>query len=337
MRLNTARFIAATALLCLAAMPAAGQVIAISPRAYDFGNMKQQESRTTFVEVKNEGGGLLVIQDVKADCGCTVPTLTKSELAPGETTQIEARFDSKKFHGQVMKTVQIASNDPVNPVVEFMVTADVHTPLVIDPANQRVGFTRQVVGTAQSGQVTFEATDQTQLEISVDGTRKGLFEVKPVNGLDGQANRAALEIVLPADAPPGRHRDNVRVRTNVPDFETVDIEMSAWRIQSLTASPEQVNFRFKRSFRQDVRIAPAEDGLTFKITGAEIDLPEIEVVIEETIPNQETMVRLQGAPIEPSDPRAVAAKGRIQGTLTIHTDLPDLPALEVPVMYMVRM
>jgi hypothetical protein len=127
------------------------------------------------------------------------------------------------------------------------------------------------------------------------------------------------------------------VRTNVPENETVDIEMSAWRIQSLTTSPEEVNFRFKRSFRQDVRVAPAEDGLVFKITGAEIDLPEISVTVSETIPNKETMVRLEGAPVAPSDPRAVATKGRIQGTLTIHTDLADLPTLTVPVMYMVRM
>jgi len=245
MRETTARFLAAAALVGLTALPAAGQVIVIEPRAYDFGNMKQQESRTTFFEIRNDGGGLLVIEDIKADCGCTVPTLTQSELTPGGSTQVEVRFDSKKFHGHVMKTVRIQSNDPVNPVLEFAVTADVHAALIVEPANQRVGFTREIVGNAQTGRVTFEATDIPELEISVEGTRKGLFEVKTIGSLDGQPNRAALEVVLPADAPPGRHRDNVRVRTNVPENETVDIEMSAWRIQSLTASPEEVNFRFK--------------------------------------------------------------------------------------------
>lgn len=337
MRETTLRASAVLALLVLAAVPAAGQVIVMTPRAYDFGNMKQQESRTTFIELRNDGGGLLKIEDVKADCGCTVPTLTQYELGPGESTQVEVRFDSKKFHGKVVKTVLVTSNDPVNPVLEFMITADVHTPLIIDPANQRIGFTREVVGKSQSGRVTFEATDLQKLEISVGDTRQGIFEVHAVNGLDGAANKAALEVVLPPDAPPGRHRDNVRVNTNVPDYETVDIEMSAWRIQSLVTSPEQVNFRFKNSFRQDVRVAPAVDGLEFKITGAEIDLPEIEVTVDETIPNTETMVRLRGAPIAPGDPRAVETRGRIQGTLTIHTDLADLPVLTVPVLYMVRM
>ena len=335
MRHTTA--LAVLALLAVAALPAAGQVIEISPRSYDFGVMKQQESRTTYIEVTNKGAGLLVLQDVHADCGCTVPTLNTRQLAPGESTQIEVRFDSKKFHGNVVKTVQITSNDPRNPVVDFMVTAEVTTPLIVDPANQRVGFTRAPVGTEQRTVATFEATDDVDLEIEAERTRKGVFEVQVVDDLDGNPRKAGLEVVLPRDAPAGRLRDNVRVTTNIPGYETVDFEMSAWRYEALATSPETVNFRFKSRFRQDVRVSPTDDGTEFRITGAEIDLPEITVTVDETIPNEETMIRLTGAPIAKDDPRAVETRGRIEGTLTIHTDLEDLPTLTVPVRYMVRM
>lgn len=335
MRDTIARFFATGALLALAALPAAGQVISVEPKFYDFGTMKQQESRTTFIEVANRGAGLLVIANVEADCGCTVPTLTTSRLAPGESTRIEVRFDSKKFHGKQHKTVKIHSNDPLNPIVDFMVSADVLTPLVIDPPTQRIGFTRALVGSEQSGRVTFTATEQ-DLQITVDETRKGLYDVRAINGLDGDPRRAALEVVLPPGAPAGRHRDNVRVKTNLAEYPTVDIELSAWRYEVLAALPEEVNFRFKPSFKQDVRVAPTEKGTAFKITGAEIDLPEITVVVDETIPNVETLVRLTGTPIGADDPRAVANRGRIEGTLTIHTNLPNLPTLTVPVKYMVR-
>ena len=337
MRDTTARFLAPLLLLAATALPAAGQVIAISPQAYDFGKMNQQESRTTFIQVTNEGAGLLVLENVDADCGCTVPTLTVKQLVPGESTQIEVRFDSKKFNGKVHKTVQIHSNDPMNPVVDFMITAEVMTPLIIDPANQRLGFVRAPVGSEQAGRVTFEATELARLEISADDTRKGVFAVRTVNGVDGDPRKAALEIVLPSEAPAGRLRDNVRVKTNVPDNEYIDIELSAWRYQALVTSPEEVNFRFKTTFRQDVRVAPSEKGTEFKVTGAEIDLPGITVVVDETIPNAETMVRLDGAPVAADDPRAVATNGRIEGTLTIRTNLDDLPTLTVPVRYMVRM
>lgn len=337
MRDTTVRFLAPLLLLAVAALPAAGQVISISPQAYDFGQMNQQESRTTFIEVKNEGAGLLVIESVEADCGCTVPTLTVKQLVPGESTQIEVRFDSKKFNGKVHKTVQIHSNDPMNPVVDFMITAEVMTALIVDPANQRLGFARAPVGIEQAGRVTFEATELAQLEISADNSRKGVFTVRTVNGIDGDPRKAALEVVLPAKAPSGRLRDNVRVKTNVPDNEYVDIELSAWRYEALATSPEEVNFRYKTSFRQDVRVAPNEKGTEFKVTGAEIDLPGITVTVDETLPNAETMVRLSGVPIPADDPRAVETNGRIEGTLTIHTNLVELPTLTVPVRYMVRM
>ena len=71
--------------------------------------------------------------------------------------------------------------------------------------------------------------------------------------------------------------------------------------------------------------------------GAEVDLPEVEVTYENTIKNKEALVRLTGKAIGKDDPRAVQSNGRIEGTLTIYTDVPDLPSIEIPISYMVRM
>ncbi|HPF71958.1 MAG TPA: DUF1573 domain-containing protein, partial [Candidatus Krumholzibacteria bacterium] len=142
MRHAIARTLAALCLAALAALPAAAQVISIEPQSYDFGQMQQQETRTTFIKVTNKGAGMLVIDNVEASCGCTIPTLNTKQLAPGESTEITVEFNSKKFSGHEIKTVKIYSNDPLNPVVDFMISADVQTPLIITPANQRIGFTR---------------------------------------------------------------------------------------------------------------------------------------------------------------------------------------------------
>jgi hypothetical protein len=337
MRNVSACFLLVLTALALQAAPAAAQVISVDPMSFDFGDMKQQETRTVMVTVTNEGAALLRIEDVKADCGCTVPTLTNNTLGPGESTQIEIQFNSKKFHGTVIKTVNITSNDPVNPLVDVMIKANVHTPLIIDPASQRVGFSQSTQGQVLTKSVTFTAVDLPKLEIQAAKTRQGMFQVETVNGFGGDPQVSVLNITVPADMKPGRHRDNVRVKTNVPDMETVDIEMQAWVTQDLTASPEQVSFRYKQDFMQTIRVAPFEKGTVFKVTGAEIDLPEISVEVLETIPNQETKVILTGAPISGTDPRAQKANGQIKGTLTIRTDHPRTPVITVPVTYMVRL
>lgn len=324
-------------LLTLAAAAAQTQTLTVSPRQLDFGTMKQQQTATATVTLTNDGGGKLVIGRVDADCGCTVPTLEIKELRPGESTEMEIEFSSKRFSGNVFKTVRVESNDPASPMVDIIITAKVTTPLVVDPVSQRVGFRRTAQGEVLTQRVTFTATEVPRLEITADGTRRGLFDVAVVNNLDGDPQKSALDVTVPADIPAGKQRDNVRVRTNIEDMPTVDIEMRCWVHQALMVSPEAVNFRFKPEFKTSVRIAPAGDAVAFKITGATTDMPEVTVRIVETVTNEETLVVLEGAPISKDDDRAKAAKGRIKGTLTITTDLPQQPTIEIPVTYMVRM
>ncbi len=337
MRQVSACFLFILAALALQAAPATAQVISVNPMSFDFGDMPQQADRSATVTVTNEGAAELRILDVKADCGCTVPTLTRHNLGPGESTEIEINFNSKKFHGTVIKSVTVLSNDPLNPEIEVIFKATVNTPLLIDPVTNRVGFSRSLMGEVMTKHVTFTATVAPKLEISADKSRMGLFQVKTVNNYEGDPKVAILEVTVPADIEPGRHRDYVRVETNIETMETVDIEMQAWVIQSLTVSPEQVSFRYKKSFRQTVRVAPFEEGTEFKVTGAEIDLPEISVEVMETIPNVETKVILTGKPISSNDPRAQESEGKVKGTLTIHTNRPETPTIKVPVNYMVRL
>jgi hypothetical protein len=324
-------------LLVLAAATAGAQTLTVSPRQWDFGTMKQQQTATTTITLTNDGGGKLVIDNVHADCGCTVPTLEIKELRPGESTTLDIEFNSKRFSGNIFKTVRIESNDPVSPVVDVIITANVTTPLIVDPVSQRVGFARAPQGEVHTKRVTFTATEAEALEISADGTRRGLFEVSVTNGVDGNPRLAAIDVTVPADMPAGKQRDNVRVRTSIPEMPTVDIEMRCWVHQALMVSPEAVNWRFKPEFRSSVRVASTTDDVVFKITGAETDMPELTVEVQETVPNRETLIVLEGAPIDKDDVRAKAARGRIKGTLTIHTNLEQQPTIEIPITYMVRM
>ena len=337
MRNMSGCFLLVLAALALQQTPAAAQVISVDPLFFDFGDMKQQQTRTATVTVTNEGAALLSILDVKAECGCTVPTLAKDNLGPGESTQIDIQFNSKKFNGSVIKFVNIYSNDPNSPQVDVTITAKVHTALIIDPPQQRVGFSRSLQGEVLTKRVTFTATDAPKLEISADKTRQGLFAISTVDGYEGNPQVSMLEITVPADMEPGRHRDHVRVKTNIEEMPTVDIEMQAWILQTLTVNPEHVSFRYKKTFSHSIRVSPFKKGTEFKVTSAEIDLPEISVQVMETIPNVETRIILKGNPISSSDPRAQESKGHIKGTLIIHTDQPDTPVIKVPITYMVRL
>ena len=129
----------------------------------------------------------------------------------------------------------------------------------------------------------------------------------------------------------------MRLATNIPERPTIDIEMRAIIAAAVSASPDVVNFRYQPSFTQTVRIFAAKPPMDFKVLRAEIDLPEVKFEIVEAVPRQETHIKLTGAPIAKTDPRAASSQGRITGTLKVYTDLKAVPVIEVPVSYMIRM
>ena len=47
-------------------------------------SLADRDRSLQFLSIVLIGGGLLVLKDVKADCGCTVPSLTTMQLGPGE-------------------------------------------------------------------------------------------------------------------------------------------------------------------------------------------------------------------------------------------------------------
>ncbi len=322
----------------LLAVPAFAQIIELDKESVDLGNMNQFESRDIQVTVTNKGGALLEISEVKADCGCTVPTLNQKMLLPGESTVIDINFNSKQFNGHVQKMVTIYSNDPDRPQAVFGLTATIFAPLLIDPETRRVGFSQSPVGQEVTQRVTFTATKAPDLQIQARKSRKGLFNVSVENHIDGNPQQSALVVTIPATLEPGRHRDNVRVKTNLPEKEYVDIDISAWITQALKTSLDQINFRYKKDLSKTIHVMPQEGTkMTFNVTKVECDLPEIDIKVEVPLPNEQTTIRLSGQAIGKDDPRAQKARGRIKGTLIIHTDLKDLPTLEVPISYMVRM
>lgn len=59
----------------------------------------------------NTGGAPLVLQQVFASCGCTVPTYPKTPIKPGQSGVIEITYNgTNKFPGKFKKTVTVRSN-----------------------------------------------------------------------------------------------------------------------------------------------------------------------------------------------------------------------------------
>lgn len=82
---------------------------------HDFGSFAEsaptQKCVFTFTNV---GDKPLVINQAVASCGCTVPSYTKTPIAPGEKGEIKITYNGAgKFPGHFKKTITIRCNGKI--------------------------------------------------------------------------------------------------------------------------------------------------------------------------------------------------------------------------------
>ncbi len=76
----------------------------------DFGKINEGENLNVSFRFKNTGTKPLVISNVTASCGCTVPETPKKPYAPGETGVIKASFNSAGKPNMQSKQVNVYAN-----------------------------------------------------------------------------------------------------------------------------------------------------------------------------------------------------------------------------------
>ena len=94
----------------------AGPVMTLESMEVDYGTIEQGSDPLRKVSFTNTGTEPLVISNARGSCGCTVPTWPKEPIAPGESAEIEIRYDTKRL-GNINKTVKLTTNDPTGTYV----------------------------------------------------------------------------------------------------------------------------------------------------------------------------------------------------------------------------
>ena len=96
--------------------------LVVQNKAHDFGTITTGDVVSHTFVLTNNGGDLLKIENVKASCGCTAAKPEKSELEPGESTNLIVSFNSKGRRGPQKKTIRVTS---INKEMILTITADV--------------------------------------------------------------------------------------------------------------------------------------------------------------------------------------------------------------------
>ena len=122
--MRVALLVAAAALVCLA-QPAEQPRLTLETRQHDFGQLPPDARVTRRFQLSNTGTAPLLISKLTPSCGCTSTVVGRSTVLPGESTQLEVTFNAIGQRGATRKSLQVTSNDPIEPVQTLTFDADV--------------------------------------------------------------------------------------------------------------------------------------------------------------------------------------------------------------------
>ncbi len=85
--------------------------IQFSAAVHDFGTFPEETGKVSCsFEFVNTGKVDVILQNVRASCGCTTPNWTKTPVKPGEKGVVEATYNASGRPGAFSKTITVTSN-----------------------------------------------------------------------------------------------------------------------------------------------------------------------------------------------------------------------------------
>ena len=133
----------------------------------DFGEVESGKIVDINFEFENTGSDLLIIKNVIPSCGCTTTGLAKKEYKAGEKGTIASKFNTSGYHGKVIKTITVTSNDPSAAEIRLTISGSV---IIKDFAQadlkpERINFDMVTVGKTYTRKLNLSNSGTNDLRI----------------------------------------------------------------------------------------------------------------------------------------------------------------------------
>ena len=310
-------------MLAPALMMAQAPKITFDTTHFDFGRISPDKKVIHNFKVTNAGNAILSITNVRPACGCTSTVTGQWSVKPGESTTIEATFDPKGQRGIVRKSIVVESNDPAGPATTLTFDAEVVQPIqpnkdnvFLDKVDRRLSATDSVRFASTDGnavQLTgAEAPGAPYLHLSTRAEGKdAVLDLKLVGSEIPKGQDMGIEVVTVHTANAQLPIFRVNVQWQVTPSITVEPGAAAWT----DAKAGEVH-------TMEITLRSAE-GKPFKVTNASATSPMVTVegVGAAAATTQKVQIVFS----------AKARPGRYSEKVTILTDDPQRPSIEIPV------
>lgn len=206
--------------------------VVVEQEVFDFGTMDAKEEKKHAFVVRNEGDGLLEIENQGTSCKCAMSDFTTRTIGPGKSTKITLTWTAKEYFGPYEQRATIHTNDPEQPKITLAVKGRVTAALRSSPPE--VVFSEMPAGQRVESKVYVFAYRSDELAL----TDVSLEDASTAEYFDVASSRLSAEqlaaekdaksgyelvITIKPGLPLGRFRQTILVDTNLPKDARLEI------------------------------------------------------------------------------------------------------------------
>jgi hypothetical protein len=181
------RFLQTIALFCFAVAFSIGLVnaqpkITFEKTEHNFGSFLEAAGvQTTTFKFKNTGNAPLIVNSVRASCGCTTPKWTRDPIAPNGSGEITVSYDPKNRPGAFNKSVTVGSNAE-NATVNLSILGQVQQreKTLAEKYPREIGPLRAVTNHISFAQIKQSALETKDIELVNDTDKPVKVELQTV-------------------------------------------------------------------------------------------------------------------------------------------------------------
>jgi hypothetical protein len=288
----------------------------------------------------NDGGKAVRVREVKPTCSCihVAPQLAGRDFVPGERMEIEVSMSSGRAMGLLSKFVEIHTDDAV-----VRVPSRMHVFTGIEQNPRQVRFEGVVGGTpvTQNIELVWEpsrpaesALDLVVVGVSAGGSGGVSHDAHFQHELQAISRGVLLRLTLLPDHPEGRIWATLHARLNGQNFE---LPISGEMFRGIRHAPAYLDFNradvsVRESFIKECRLE-STDGRPFRIVSIEPRLarssvPGLDLTVT-SLAEQGGTAHVVRARLRAPTPAEL--QGPFSGTVTVFTDHPERPKVELGV------
>jgi hypothetical protein len=299
------------------------KAVVVEPAHLDIGEVEPGQPQKFDWTLRNDGDAVLSIESLEPTCYCTTGKADSWTIAPGTSTKVHVTVDPSDWVGDILKGVDIQTNDAQNKTVSLDVKMKVRPGIAVVPPELDFGAVTAQGSSAHT--VDIKAGKERPFKVTSLAADVPYVTVEQDPLQTDDRVGVKLSVKIAPGVPAGPFATKIVVQTDDASRPRIEIPVRGAGPGGLAVNPAKIVFEAMAPGADLGTITVAGDK-ALKLTGVKSNNPAVEATIQGDGGTYTVKVSLA----------KTAKPGRLLAKLAIATSDAAQPELTVPVTGVVK-